>query len=64
VEAIRYVNPLGALGWLVAARLRKQKHVSPNQLRFYEAVMPVIRPLDALRLPFGASVWAVARRAS
>ena len=62
VELVQYVNPVGALGWFVAARLLQRKHVSPAQLRVYEAVMPALRLIDHLRLPFGASLWAVARR--
>jgi SAM-dependent methyltransferase len=60
VEA-RYVNPLGAVGWLVSARLFRRKQVPEAPLRVYDRVVPLLRALDGVRLPFGLSVWAVAK---
>ena len=62
IETLRYVNPVGALGWFLDARLLHRKHVSAGQLRLYERLVPVLRPLDRIRWPFGASLWCVARR--
>jgi SAM-dependent methyltransferase len=64
VEVLRYVNPVGAVGWFFAARVLRRRHVSPTQLRLYESVVPVLRVIDRLDLPLGASLWAVARRPS
>jgi SAM-dependent methyltransferase len=61
VEA-RYVNPLGALGWLVSARVLRREHVPEGPLKAYDALVPVLRAADRVRIPFGLSVWAVARR--
>lgn len=61
VEA-RYVNPLGALGWLVSARVLRREHVPEGPLKAYDTLVPVLRALDRARIPFGLSVWAVARR--
>ena len=36
--------------------------LSTGQLRTYDRMVPALRLLDALRLPFGLSLWAVARR--
>jgi SAM-dependent methyltransferase len=59
---IRYVNPLGALGWLVSSRLLSRTRVPVGPLRLYDRLVPLLRRLDGVRLPFGLSVWAVARR--
>jgi SAM-dependent methyltransferase len=59
---IRYVNPLGAVGWLVASRLLRRDQVPAGPLRAYDRLVPVLRGLDRLRLPFGLSLWAVGRR--
>jgi len=61
VEDIRYVNPLGALGWLVSSRILKRRLVPERSLRIYDVAVPALRTLDRFRLPFGLSVWAVAR---
>jgi SAM-dependent methyltransferase len=59
---LRYVNPVGALGWLVSSRLLRREHVPAGPLKLYDALVPVFRQLDGLPLPFGLSLWAVARR--
>jgi SAM-dependent methyltransferase len=61
VDALRPVNPVGAFGWLVSSRLLGRERIPTAPLRLYDALVPVLRPLDALRLPFGLSLWAVAR---
>jgi SAM-dependent methyltransferase len=61
---LRYVNPVGALGWLVSSRILRRPQVPTGPLRFYDALVPLLRPLDRLRLPFGLSLWAVARKTS
>jgi SAM-dependent methyltransferase len=59
---LRYVNPVGIIGWLVAGKLLRKPQVPDGPLALYDRLVPVFRLLDALRLPFGLSVWAVARR--
>jgi SAM-dependent methyltransferase len=61
---VRYVNPVGAVGWLVSSRLLRRDQVPTGPLRVYDRLVPVLQRLDRLPLPFGLSVWAVARRAS
>ena len=63
VEALRPVNPVGAVGWLVSSRLLRLERIPERPLRVYDELVPLLRPLDALRLPFGLSLWAVARPA-
>jgi SAM-dependent methyltransferase len=62
VESIRYVNPVGALGWLVSSRLLKVRGIPSSPLRLYERLVPALKVLDRVRLPFGLSVWVRAVR--
>jgi 2-polyprenyl-3-methyl-5-hydroxy-6-metoxy-1,4-benzoquinol methylase len=64
VVTLRHVNPLGALGWLLWFRLRGPPRGGwpAGAYRFYDRLVPVLRPLDRLRLPVGLSLWAAARR--
>jgi 2-polyprenyl-3-methyl-5-hydroxy-6-metoxy-1,4-benzoquinol methylase len=62
VQTARYVNPLGALGWLVSGRVLGRGEIPTGPLRLYDSLVPLLRALDRLALPFGLSVWGVARR--
>lgn len=62
VETLRYVNPVGAVGWFVTFRLRRPQRWPRGQYRLFDRLVPALRALDRLPLPFGLSVWAVARR--
>src|SRR5215216_1582727 len=62
VERLRYVNPLGAVGWFVASRLRKREEVPEGPLKLYDKLVPALRVLDKVDVGVGLSVWAVARR--
>lgn len=62
IEDLRFVNPVGLLGWFVSSRLLRREHVPTGPVSLYDRLVPLLRPLDALRLPFGLSLWAVARR--
>jgi len=61
-DELRYVNPVGAIGWLVSMRLRRRRELPAGQVRVFDRLVPLLRPLDSLRLPFGQSLWAVARK--
>lgn len=63
VEA-RYVNSLGALAWLVWARLLGRTPTASGPVTVYDQrVVPVLRRLEqGRRLPFGQSVLAVGER--
>jgi 2-polyprenyl-3-methyl-5-hydroxy-6-metoxy-1,4-benzoquinol methylase len=60
IEELRLVNPIGALGWLVSARILGRRQIPLAPLRFYDRLVPLFRALDAFPLPLGLSVWAVA----
>ena len=64
VETLRHVNPVGAVGWAVRMRLLRKREWPSTSFRMFDNLVPILRPLDALRLPFGLSLWAVARRSS
>jgi SAM-dependent methyltransferase len=61
VEVLRHVNPVGALGWLAQSRIRRIERMSYRGLAVYERLVPALRLLDALPLPVGLSLWAVAK---
>ncbi len=64
VETLRHVNPLGGLGWLVRVRLRRSHQWPSGSFRTFDRLVPALRHLDRVPLPFGLSLWAVARRPS
>lgn len=59
---LRHVNPVGTLGWLVSSRILRRRLIPSGPLALYDKLVPVLRGLDALHLPVGLSLWAVARR--
>src|SRR5262249_1461321 len=58
---LRHVNPVGAVGWLVEARIRRGEHLGGGGLKLYDRLVPTLRRLDAIPLPVGLSIWAVAK---
>jgi SAM-dependent methyltransferase len=62
VETLQHVNPVGAVGWAVRIRLLRKREWPTTSFRVFDRLVPMLRPLDRLRLPFGLSLWAVARR--
>lgn len=62
IRQLRLVNPVGALGWLVASRILQRTTIPARSLRFFDRLVPVLRVLDRLPLPVGLSVWAVAEK--
>jgi SAM-dependent methyltransferase len=60
-HVLRHVNPVGALGWLAQARIRKHSRMSYRGLDLYDRLVPTLRLLDNVPLPLGLSLWAVAK---
>jgi SAM-dependent methyltransferase len=60
VAELRHVNPVGAAGWLVSSKLLRRSEIPSGPLALYDRLVPFFRTLDALRLPFGLSLFAVA----
>jgi SAM-dependent methyltransferase len=62
VVELRRVNPVGAVGWLLWSRILRRDQLPARSTRMYDKLVPVLKVLDRLELPFGLSVWAVGRR--
>ncbi len=64
VRTMRYVNCVGALGWLLMARvLRRTPTVGRPVMVFDRYVIPILRRLeDRYRMPVGQSLFVVAQR--
>jgi SAM-dependent methyltransferase len=59
VERVFYFNLIGTLGWWVNARLRKMPRIPIKQLRYFDAIVPILQLENFLPLPLGQSVIAV-----
>jgi SAM-dependent methyltransferase len=64
IQRLQYVNAPGLLAWTVMMRLLKQRPSEGTLLTAYDkGVVPVVRRVEkVVRVPFGQSVLAVARR--
>jgi SAM-dependent methyltransferase len=62
----RYVNMPGWFSWLVLVRLLRQEPTSPTTVKIFDRyIVPVVRWVeDRIRMPFGQSVFLVARTPS
>lgn len=62
-EEVRYINPVGLLTWYVAVKGLNIRPRNGAMLRLYDrTVVPIAKALDRRApLPFGQSVFAVAR---
>ena len=59
VERAFYFNLVGTVGWWVNARLRKVARIPIRQLRFFDAMVPLLQLEDRFPLPYGQSVIAI-----
>lgn len=62
VEGCWHFNALGALGWFVNGNLYRKKVRPTGQMRIFDALVPLLRLERTLRLPFGVSLVAMARK--
>jgi SAM-dependent methyltransferase len=58
---VRHVNPVGAMGWLVQSHLFRRSSLPRGDLKIYDRLVPLFRAIDAVPLPVGLSLWAVAK---
>jgi SAM-dependent methyltransferase len=59
VERAFYFNLVGTLGWWVNARIRKVARIPIQQLRMFDALVPLLELENLVPLPLGQSVIAV-----
>jgi SAM-dependent methyltransferase len=59
VEHTSYFNLVGTIGWWMNARVRRVPRIPLAQLRWFDALVPVLRLEDRLPLPLGQSVIGV-----
>ncbi len=59
----KYINMLGAAGWLVNGRLLRRQVPPRGQLRLLNRIIPLARAVEkVIPAPFGVSVLAVGRK--
>jgi SAM-dependent methyltransferase len=62
VEQLRYVNPVGLVSWYVTVKALRMRPRNGPLLRVYDRIIvPIARLADRTKVPFGQSVFAVAR---
>lgn len=60
----RAVNIVGAFGWCLESRVRRQKVIDPGKARFMDRLAPFLAALEKIvRPPFGQSLLYVAEKA-
>ena len=62
MEHLFYFNLVGILGWFVNARIRRVPRIPLDQLRVFDAMVPLLRLEDVIPLPFGQSLIGVGVR--
>jgi SAM-dependent methyltransferase len=61
VERTFYFNLVGTAGWWFNARVRRVPLIPRDQLRRFDALVPLLRLEDHVPLPFGQSVICIGR---
>jgi len=57
---LRYVNMVGAMGWIVSGRLLKRQTPPSGQLRLFNKIVPLLKRFEkAVRVPFGITLLSV-----
>jgi SAM-dependent methyltransferase len=62
IETLRHVNPVGAIGWFLRVRFSKGDEWPSTSFATFDRLVPALRWVDKIPVPFGLSLWAVARR--
>jgi SAM-dependent methyltransferase len=59
----KYLNALGALGWLVRGRVFRDATPPSNQLRFFNRLVPLLKALErVVPAPIGVSLMVIAAK--
>jgi len=62
LELVRFFNLLGAVGWFVNGKILRRKMLPRNQMKLFDLLMPLLKLEDHIRIPFGLSLLAVAKK--
>ncbi|HET8892681.1 MAG TPA: class I SAM-dependent methyltransferase [Gaiellaceae bacterium] len=63
IESLQFMNVLGIVGWALNGKLLHRSLIPEGQYGFYDRLVPMLSRVEAaLRVPFGLSLVAVARR--
>ena len=62
IKELRYLNFIGALGWLVNGRILRRKLLPSRQIRAFDLIVKLLALEKWVSPPFGLSVLAVARK--
>jgi hypothetical protein len=58
----RYLNLIGTIGWLLNGRVLKRRAVPRGQAALLNAVWPLVRQIERVRLPTGLSCLVIAEK--
>ena len=64
LDAPRFMNLFGLLGWTVNGRILRRERLSAVQLAIFESLMPLFSLEDRVRLPIGLGVYVAAEKPS
>jgi len=60
---LKYINALGALGWLVSGRVLHNTTPPSGQLRLFNRLVPLLKAVERkIPVPFGISLLTVAKK--
>lgn len=60
---LKYMNPLGALGWFFSGSIRHQTTPPSGQLRLFNTLVPILKHIErVIPAPFGISLLAVGEK--
>ena len=62
IVSFAHRNPVGALGWFAKMRLLSNEHIDPGDVQRVESMVPFLRRLDRIGLPFGQSLVLALRK--
>jgi SAM-dependent methyltransferase len=63
IQEVRYINPLGLLGWYIAGKIFGQSALKKSQIGLFDIlVRPILFLEKHIRFSFGISLFVVARK--
>jgi SAM-dependent methyltransferase len=62
LKTFEHRNPVGALGWAVKMRWGGRRQIDPDDVQRVERLVPLLRHIDRVPIPFGQSLLMVWER--